>query len=60
MAFSPVPFAIATNNGTAALHACLMVAGVVEGDEVLPIDEMAEHIHTLAEGMDFTKQAGNG
>jgi hypothetical protein len=29
-------------------------------DDVVPIDEMAEHIHGMAEGMDFTKQAGNG
>jgi two-component system, chemotaxis family, protein-glutamate methylesterase/glutaminase len=29
-------------------------------DDVVPIDEMAQHIHDLAEGMDFTKQAGNG
>ena len=28
-------------------------------DDVVPIDEMAQHIHDLAEGMDFTKQAGN-
>ena len=26
-------------------------------DDVVPIDEMAQHIHHLAEGMDFTKQA---
>jgi two-component system chemotaxis response regulator CheB len=26
-------------------------------DDVLPIDEMAQHIHPLAEGMDFTEQA---
>jgi two-component system chemotaxis response regulator CheB len=30
--------------------------GAVE--EIVPIDEMAQCIHTLAEGMDFTKQAG--
>ena len=29
-------------------------------DDVVPIDEMAQHIHDLAEGMDFTKQVGNG
>ena len=29
-------------------------------DDIVPIDEMARHIHELAEGMDFTKQAGNG
>jgi two-component system, chemotaxis family, protein-glutamate methylesterase/glutaminase len=29
-------------------------------DDIVPIDEMAEHIHGLAEGMDFTKQAGSG
>ena len=29
-------------------------------DEVVPIDEMAQHIRTLAEEMDFTKQAENG
>ncbi len=27
-------------------------------DDVVPIDEMADHVHALAEGMDFTKQAG--
>jgi perosamine synthetase len=30
-----VPHAIATVNGTAALHACLLLAGVAAGDEVL-------------------------
>src|SRR5216683_6501223 len=30
-----VPHAIATVNGTAALHACLLLAGVETGDEVL-------------------------
>ena len=30
-----VPHAIATVNGTAALHACLLLAGVQSGDEVL-------------------------
>ena len=30
-----VPHAIATVNGTAALHACLLLAGVQRGDEVL-------------------------
>jgi perosamine synthetase len=30
-----VPHAIATVNGTAALHACLLLAGVESGDEVL-------------------------
>jgi perosamine synthetase len=30
-----VPHAIATVNGTAALHACLLLAGVQNGDEVL-------------------------
>jgi perosamine synthetase len=30
-----VPHAIATVNGTAALHACLLLAGVERGDEVL-------------------------
>ena len=29
-------------------------------DDVVPIDEMAQHIRTLAEEMDFTKQAENG
>jgi hypothetical protein len=28
-------------------------------DDVVPIDEMAQHIHGLAEGMDFTKQVEN-
>ena len=27
-------------------------------DDIVPIDEMAAHVHALAEGMDFTKQAG--
>lgn len=30
-----VPYAVATMNGTAALHVCLMAAGVTVGDEVL-------------------------
>ncbi len=30
-----VPFAVATMNGTAALHACLLLAGVKHNDEVL-------------------------
>jgi perosamine synthetase len=34
-AFTGAPFAIATVNGTAALHACLKVAGVAADDEVV-------------------------
>jgi hypothetical protein len=34
-------------------------ASVGAVDDVV-IDGMAGHIHSLAEGMDFTKQAGNG
>jgi perosamine synthetase len=30
-----VPYAVATMNGTAALHACLLLAGVKPGDEVI-------------------------
>jgi len=33
--YTGIPHAIATVNGTAALHTCLMLAGVVPGDEVL-------------------------
>jgi perosamine synthetase len=33
--YTGIPYAIATVNGTAALHACLVLAGVVTGDEVL-------------------------
>lgn len=33
--YTGIPHAIATVNGTAALHTCLMLAGVVAGDEVL-------------------------
>ncbi len=34
-AFCGVKFAVATCNGTAALHVCLMVAGVTPDDEVV-------------------------
>lgn len=34
-AYTGVPHAIATSNGTAALHVCLLLAGVQRGDEVL-------------------------
>ncbi len=34
-AYTGTRFAIATSNGTAALHICLLVAGVTPGDEVL-------------------------
>lgn len=33
--FTGAKFAIATSNGTAALHMCLLLAGVRQGDEVL-------------------------
>ena len=33
--YTSIPHAIATMNGTAALHTCLMLAGVKPGDEVL-------------------------
>lgn len=33
--YTGIPHAIATVNGTAALHTCLVLAGVVAGDEVL-------------------------
>jgi perosamine synthetase len=33
--YTGIPHAVATVNGTAALHTCLLLAGVVPGDEVL-------------------------
>jgi perosamine synthetase len=33
--YCEVPYAVATMNGTAALHACLLLAGVRPGDEVI-------------------------
>lgn len=34
-AFTETKFAVATSNGTSALHICLLLAGVRQGDEVL-------------------------
>ncbi len=33
--YTNLPYAVAVSNGTAALHACFIVSGIKEGDEVL-------------------------